>query len=156
MAIRYWIFKSTTMLNACTKKSGNLLKAPRRKYHCIYPWLKNVFIFISINFQLSEIFEELLVTVIYKSIKSHCFKLDVKYITLIVFTLGIKYRNLVAFYTRCKMYKFLYIVKMVTLIGGNPKALFLIATILRCRGGLYSFTSIAPLYPWYVPYIAEC
>ena len=26
----------------------------------------------------------------------------------------------------------------------------------RCKGGRYSFSWIAPLYPWYVPYIAEC
>ena len=31
-----------------------------------------------------------------------------------------------------------------------------IATTLRCRGGRYSFPTIAPLYPWNVPYIAEC
>ena len=30
------------------------------------------------------------------------------------------------------------------------------ATTQRCRGGRYSFPWIAPLYPWYVPYIAEC
>ena len=29
--ITYWIFKSLRQLNACTKKSGNLLKAPRRR-----------------------------------------------------------------------------------------------------------------------------
>ena len=33
---------------------------------------------------------------------------------------------------------------------------FSIATTPRCRGGHYSFPWIAPLYPWYVPYIAEC
>ena len=31
-----------------------------------------------------------------------------------------------------------------------------IATTPRCRGGRYSFPFIAPLYPWNVPYIAEC
>ena len=33
--------ESTTILNACTKKSGNLLKAPRI-YICIYNW-KNIY-----------------------------------------------------------------------------------------------------------------
>ena len=31
-----------------------------------------------------------------------------------------------------------------------------IATTLRCREGRYSFSWITPLYPWYVPYNAEC
>ena len=39
---------------------------------------------------------------------------------------------------------------------GDQKASFSIATTPMCRGGLYSFPRIAPLYPWYVPYIAEC
>ena len=39
---------------------------------------------------------------------------------------------------------------------GDPKAPFLIATTPRCRGGHYSFPWIAPLYPWYIPYKAEC
>ena len=45
---------------------------------------------------------------------------------------------------------------MAILVERNPKAPFLIATTLRCKEGLYSFPWIAPLYPWYVPYIAEC
>ena len=39
---------------------------------------------------------------------------------------------------------------------GNQKTLFSIATTPRCREGHYSFPWIAPLYPRYVPYIAEC
>ena len=39
---------------------------------------------------------------------------------------------------------------------GDPKAPFSIATTPRCRGGRYSFPWIAPLYPWSVPYNAEC
>ena len=39
--------------------------------------------------------------------------------------------------------------KLATLDEGDQKALFSIATTPRCRGGLYSFPSIAPLYPWY-------
>ena len=39
---------------------------------------------------------------------------------------------------------------------GDRKAPFSIATTPRCRGGRYSFTWIAPLYLWYIPYIAEC
>ena len=33
---------------------------------------------------------------------------------------------------------------------------FSIATTPKCRGGHYSFPWIAPLYPWYIPYNAEC
>ena len=36
-------------------------------------------------------------------------------------------------------------VKLATVVEGDQKAPFSIAT-----------TPIAPLYPWYVPYIAEC
>ena len=47
-------------------------------------------------------------------------------------------------------------VKLATLVKIDPKASFSIATTLKCRGGHYSIPLIAPLYPWYVPYIAEC
>ena len=39
---------------------------------------------------------------------------------------------------------------------GDPKALFSIAITLRCRGGRYSFPWIVPIYPWSLPYNAEC
>ena len=42
------------------------------------------------------------------------------------------------------------------LVEGYPKAPFSIATPPRCQGGCYSFTWIAPLYPWSLPYNAEC
>ena len=45
---------------------------------------------------------------------------------------------------------------LVTLVEDEPKALFQIATILRCRGGYYSILWMAPLYPWSWPYNAEC
>ena len=48
------------------------------------------------------------------------------------------------------------IVKFATVVEGNHSAAFSIATKPRCRGARYSFPWIAPLYPWYVPYIAEC
>ena len=48
------------------------------------------------------------------------------------------------------------IVKLVTIVERNPKAPFSIATIQRYRKGCYSFPRIAPLYPWYVLYNAEC
>ena len=38
-------------------------------------------------------------------------------------------------------------VKLVTVAKGNPKAPFSIATTPRCKGGRYSFSWIAPLYP---------
>ena len=44
----------------------------------------------------------------------------------------------------------------LTLVESDEKAPFSIATILRCRGGHHSFPWIPRLYPWYVPYIAEC
>ena len=47
-------------------------------------------------------------------------------------------------------------VKLPTVVKGNQKAPFSIATTLNCRGGCYSFPWIAPLYPWYIPYIVEC
>ena len=47
-------------------------------------------------------------------------------------------------------------VKLATIVEGDPKAPFSIATTPKCRGGHYSFPWISPLYPRYVPYIAEC
>ena len=47
-------------------------------------------------------------------------------------------------------------VKLAIEVEGDRKAPFSIATTPRCRGGRYSFPLIAPLYAWYVPYIAEC
>ena len=37
--------------------------------------------------------------------------------------------------------------KLATLVEGDPKAPFSIATIPRCRGGRYSFPWIVPLHP---------
>ena len=47
-------------------------------------------------------------------------------------------------------------VKLATIVEGDPKAPFSTATTPRCRGGRYSIPRIAPLYPWTVPYNAEC
>ena len=44
---------------------------------------------------------------------------------------------------------------MATIVEGYPKAPFSIAATPRCRAGLYSFPWIAPLYPQYIPYIAD-
>ena len=38
-------------------------------------------------------------------------------------------------------------VKLATIVEGDPKAPFSIATTPRCRGGRYSIPRIAPLYP---------
>ena len=38
-------------------------------------------------------------------------------------------------------------VKLATIVEGDPKAPFSIATTPRCREGRYSFPWIAPLYP---------
>ena len=47
-------------------------------------------------------------------------------------------------------------IKLTTVVEGDLKSPFSIATTPRCRVGRYSFPWIAPLYPWYVPYNAEC
>ena len=47
-------------------------------------------------------------------------------------------------------------VELATVVEGDQKAPFSIATTPRCWGGRYSFPWIAPLYPRYVSYIAEC
>ena len=39
------------------------------------------------------------------------------------------------------------LVKLATIVEGDPKAPFSIATTPRCRGGRYSIPWIAPLYP---------
>ena len=41
-------------------------------------------------------------------------------------------------------------------VGGDRKAPFSIASTQRSRGGRHSFPWIPPLYPCYIPYIAEC
>ena len=38
-------------------------------------------------------------------------------------------------------------VKLATIVKGNPKASFSIATVPKCRRGCYCFPWIAPLYP---------
>ena len=45
---------------------------------------------------------------------------------------------------------------LATIVEGDQKAPFLIANTPRYRGGRNSFPWIAPLYPLYLPYIAEC
>ena len=54
------------------------------------------------------------------------------------------------------VYIYISKVKLATIVEGDPKAPFSIATTPRCRGGRYSIPWIAPLYPWTVPYNAEC
>ena len=46
--------------------------------------------------------------------------------------------------------------KLATLVKGNPKAPFSIATIPGYRRGPYSIPWIAPLSPWFLPYNADC
>ena len=51
----------------------------------------------------------------------------------------------------------LFFIKLLaTVVEGDRNALFSIATTPRCRGGRYSYPWIAPLYPWYLSYNAEC
>ena len=47
-------------------------------------------------------------------------------------------------------------IKLATVVEGNLKVPFSIATAPRCRGERSSYTWIATIYLWYVPYIAEC
>ena len=47
-------------------------------------------------------------------------------------------------------------VKLATLVEGDLKASFSIATTLRCRGERYSIPWIAPLYPWSLSNDAVC
>ena len=49
-----------------------------------------------------------------------------------------------------------YIYKLVTVVEGDQKAPFSIATTSRCKEGCYSFPWIAPLYPWCLLYNTEC
>ena len=42
-------------------------------------------------------------------------------------------------------YYYYYYSKLAALVEGDPKAPFSIATILRCRGGRFSFPWIVPL-----------
>ena len=48
---------------------------------------------------------------------------------------------------RVYVYIYVYIVKLVTVVEGDPKVPISIATTPRCSGGRYSFPWIAPLYP---------
>ena len=60
-------------------------------------------------------------------------------------------------YTPLSLYIYIYIhIKLVTLVEGDLEAPFSRATTPGCRRGRYSFPWIAPLYPWSVPYNAEC
>ena len=47
-------------------------------------------------------------------------------------------------------------IKLATLVEGDPKAPFSLATTPRCRGGCYSIPWIASLYHWSLPYSDEC
>ena len=46
--------------------------------------------------------------------------------------------------------------KLATIVKGDPKVPFSIATTPGCRGGRYFIPGIAPLYPWSSPYSVEC
>ena len=46
-------------------------------------------------------------------------------------------------------------VKLANAVEGDQKALFSIVTILRCKGGCYTLSWNAPLYPKTVSYNAK-
>ena len=50
------------------------------------------------------------------------------------------------------MVKYFWLVKLVTVVEGDLKVLFSIATTPTCWRGHYFIPLIAPLYPWSVPY----
>ena len=59
----------------------------------------------------------------------------------------------------CNIYIYIYIyiyIKLATVVEGDLKAPFSLATTTRCRVECNSFSWIAPFYPWSVPYNAEC
>ena len=45
---------------------------------------------------------------------------------------------------------------LATIVEGDPKVPFSIASTPNCREGYYSFPWISPLYPWYVPDNVAC
>ena len=64
-------------------------------------------------------------------------------------------------YTHCYIYIYIYmyiyiLLKLATFVKDDPKAPFSIANKPRCREERYYIPLIAPLYPWSVPYKAEC
>ena len=56
-------------------------------------------------------------------------------------------KKIIYIYIYIYIYTHIRKVKLATIVEGDQKALFSIATTLRCRGGCYSFPWIAPLYP---------
>ena len=55
------------------------------------------------------------------------------------------------------IYIYIYIyVRWPTVVEGDQKAPFSIATTRKCWEDRYFFPNIAPLYPWYVSYNTEC
>ena len=47
-------------------------------------------------------------------------------------------------------------VKLVTLVEGDPKVPFSIATTPKCSEKRFSISWIVPHYPWSIPYNTEC
>ena len=65
----------------------------------------------------------------------------------------------VYYFTACvmwKLHRWMCQVKLVTVVKGDLKAPFSLATTVRCKEGHCSFLWIVPLYPWCIPYNAEC
>ena len=58
-------------------------------------------------------------------------------------------------HTYIYIYCYVYIHKLVTVVEGDPKDPFSIASTQRSKGGRNSFPWIAPLYTSSVPYNAE-
>ena len=86
-------------------------------------------------------------------VKGHCVSMSIskrKYIYVLIYKCNIAEQSAegnVMLVIKVK-------VKLVTIVKGDSKAPFSIATTPRCRGKHKTFPCIAPLYPWYIPYNA--
>ena len=77
-------------------------------------------------------------------------------VSMTILNVSTKMYGNIEFITCIYIYIYIVKVKLTTAVVGDQRDPFLIASIPRCSGGHYSFLWIAPLYPWYVPYIAKC
>ena len=69
---------------------------------------------------------------------------------------ALEYCNQSYLYIALQKYNCIKKMKLVSIVEGDPKAPFSLATTSRCMGECYSFPWITPLYPWLVPYNAKC
>ena len=140
--------ESTTILNAHTKKVWKLILCTSCVCVCVCVCVCKYFcgmirsFNLSVNFHMLAVKDTSCIWDHYLNDHSCCpWNIDISLLCLSKNTL---------YSFRCVK------VKLATVIEGDQKAPFSIATTPRCRGGRYSFPWIATLYSWYVPNIAEC